>query len=173
MDKPFFIKMFDYNFWTHHKVWDCVLRLTDEQFQRPLDYSVGSIQNQCVHVLATEMMWFNVFMTGIAAVPQLGVSPPRRAIQACWDDVEDQVQVYLRTLDQAELEREVKPHFWEDSRPAIRVCDAMMQVLNHSTDHRAQILAGLHSLGVQTVEQDLLNYLFAKKRQNHSAPMPV
>lgn len=171
MDKPFFIKLFDYNFWTHHKVWDCVLRLTDEQFKQPLDYSIGSIQNQCVHTLATEMMWFSVFATGVAETPQLGISPTRRAIQACWDDVEDQVQVYLRTLTRAELEREVKPRFWDDNRPPIRVCDAMMQVINHSTDHRAQILAGLHSLGVQTVEQDLLNYLFAKKRQNQFTPI--
>lgn len=117
------------------------------------------------------MMWFSVFATGVAETPQLGISPTRRAIQACWDDVEDQVQVYLRTLTRAELEREVKPRFWDDNRPPIRVCDAMMQVINHSTDHRAQILAGLHSLGVQTVEQDLLNYLFAKKRQNQFTPI--
>ncbi len=170
MDKDFFIELFDYNFWTHQKVWDCVLQLTDAQFEAELDYSIGSIQKQCVHTMSTELMWFSVFLTGKAVLPGLGDSPTRDAIQDCWDEVEDKVKAYLKVLTPAELERRVKPRFWDHTRPSIRVRQAMMQVLNHSTDHRAQILAGLYHLGVPTVEQDLLNYLFAKQRQQQYVP---
>jgi uncharacterized damage-inducible protein DinB len=38
-----------------------------------------------------------------------------------------------------------------------------VQVINHSTDHRAQMLAGLHRLGAPTVGQDLLDYLFMQQ----------
>jgi uncharacterized damage-inducible protein DinB len=34
-----------------------------------------------------------------------------------------------------------------------------MQVINHSTDHRAQTLAMLHHLGAPTIGQDFLAYL--------------
>ncbi|PJF26553.1 MAG: hypothetical protein CUN52_15675 [Phototrophicales bacterium] len=43
------------------------------------------------------------------------------------------------------------------------VRDALVQVANHSTDHRAQTLAGLHQLGATTVEQDYLFYLWEKE----------
>jgi uncharacterized damage-inducible protein DinB len=34
---------------------------------------------------------------------------------------------------------------------------------NHSTDHRAQTLAGLHKLGAPTVGQDYLNFCWEKR----------
>jgi|GEM_PF-3398989 len=41
--------MYDYTYWAHRLVWDkSILALTDEQFTRPLDYSMGSIHHQIV-----------------------------------------------------------------------------------------------------------------------------
>jgi uncharacterized damage-inducible protein DinB len=37
-----------------------------------------------------------------------------------------------------------------------------LHVINHGTDHRAQILAMLNQLGGETVEQDLIFYLREK-----------
>jgi uncharacterized damage-inducible protein DinB len=36
--------------------------------------------------------------------------------------------------------------------------DSLMQILNHSTDHRAQILSLIHQLGGATIAQDLIFY---------------
>ena len=46
--------MFDYHYQAHHRVWNCIVQLTDEQFQQDLNYSIGSLHRQCVHVLGVE-----------------------------------------------------------------------------------------------------------------------
>ena len=38
--------------------------------------------------------------------------------------------------------------------------EVLLHMVNHGTDHRAQILARLHELGAETVEQDLMLYLW-------------
>jgi uncharacterized damage-inducible protein DinB len=52
VDKIFFRTLFEYTFWMDRQVWDCVLTLTDEQFDEPLDYSIGSIRKHCVHTMS-------------------------------------------------------------------------------------------------------------------------
>jgi len=39
------------------------------------------------------------------------------------------------------------------------VAETLLHVVNHGTDHRAQILAMLHGMGAPTVAQDLLFYM--------------
>lgn len=165
MDKDYLIRLFDYNFWAHRRVWDCVMQLTDEQFKHERDYSIGSIYIHCLHTMAVEHWWFHFMKTGELDFFEPEDYPHRIAIRARWDTVEADIRAYLEALTPAELEREVRPPFWEDGRQPIKVWEAIFQVLNHSTDHRAQILAELHTLGAPTVGQDFLDYLFAKQEE--------
>ena len=73
------------------------------------------------------------------------------------------IRAYLDHLTPEELAREVRPEFWPRGRRPIKVYQAITQVTFHSTDHRAQMLAGLHRLGAPTVGQDLLDYLFMQQ----------
>jgi uncharacterized damage-inducible protein DinB len=43
--------------------------------------------------------------------------------------------------------------------------EILAHVVNHGTDHRAQILSLLFQLGAPTVEQDLILYLWEQKDQ--------
>jgi uncharacterized damage-inducible protein DinB len=70
------------------------------------------------------------------------------------------IRAYLDRLTDEELARLVKPSFWEADQPPIRVWEAILQVFNHSTDHRAQIGAALHKVGGPTTPQDFLFYHF-------------
>ncbi|MBZ0291215.1 MAG: DinB family protein [Anaerolineae bacterium] len=74
MDKTCFCTLFTYTFWANRQVWDCVMTLTDAQFDEPLDYSVGSIHVQCVHMMAVEYWWSYFIQHGEAAA--LGRSRP-------------------------------------------------------------------------------------------------
>ncbi len=165
MDKIFFRTLFEYTFWANRQVWDCVMTLTDEQFDESLDYSIGSIRNHCVHVASVEYWWPYFLEHG--KMPDLepeeveayyDAATPRSVIRERWDEIERGVLTYLDTLTPEELQREVKPPHWEEDQRPARVWEALLQVANHSTDHRAQILAGLHRLGAPTVGQDYLNY---------------
>lgn len=162
MDKDFFIDLYLYNFWANRRVWDCIMTLTDEQFFRELSYSIGSIHMQVAHMLAVEAWWFHFLQTGVVEFIREEDLMSRDIIRKQWDMTEERVMAYLNTLTNDELARKVLPPFWEN-KPAITVRDALVQVANHSTDHRAQTLAGLHQLGATTVEQDYLFYLWEKE----------
>jgi uncharacterized damage-inducible protein DinB len=44
--------------------------------------------------------------------------------------------------------------------------ELLIHVVNHATDHRAQILAMLHHhFGVKTIEHDMIFYLIGSSRQ--------
>lgn len=155
--------MCDYNFWANRQVWECVKQLTDEQFLQELDYSHGSIYLQSLHIMSVESWWFHFLKTGELVFLEPEDYPDRASISLEWDHVETEVRAYLNTLTAQELEREVRPEFWEEGQQPIKVWEAIFQVLNHSTDHRAQILSGLKQLNAPTIGQDFLDYLFAKQ----------
>lgn len=161
MDKAYFQELYDYNYWGHHQVWQCLMQLSEAQFRQVLAYSIGSLYTHCVHVISVEYWWFRFLKEGDLVFIDDDPLKTRRDIRAKWNEVEAYVRAYLDTLDEAELKREVLPPFWEDKQP-VRVWQAILQVANHGTDHRSQMLAGLHKLGGPTIEQDYLNYIFEK-----------
>lgn len=160
MNRDYFIELYDYTDWANRKVWDCVLQLSEDDFRKPLDYSVGSIFEQCVHTMAVESWWLHFLYTGeLHFISNLDDYPDRSSIRTKWDEVSATNRAYLLTLTDEELQRHVKPEFWDENEVAITVAQALCQVANHSTDHRAQILAMLHKLHAPTVGQDFLDYL--------------
>ncbi|HRF95508.1 MAG TPA: DinB family protein [Aggregatilineales bacterium] len=162
MDKDFFIDLYLYNFWANMRVWECIEELSDEEFFRELSYSIGSIHSQIMRTLSVEAWWFRFLQTGIVQFIDEKDLTNRDIILKQWVETEKQVMAYLNTLTTEELNRKVLPPFWEN-KPAITVRDALVQVANHSTDHRAQTLSGLHQLGATTIEQDYLFYLWEKE----------
>jgi uncharacterized damage-inducible protein DinB len=163
MDKQYFIALYDYNFWAHRRVWNCVMQLSEEQYNYPLDYSIGSIYIQTLHTMAVEHWWFHFLCEGTLNFLEEADFPSRPTIRTQWDQTEAYIRAYLDTLTTKEMNREVMPPFWEN-KPAIKVWEAITQVANHSTDHRAQTLAGLHRLGAPTLGQDYLDYIFDKQK---------
>lgn len=163
MDTAYFQDLYRYNFWANRRVWACIEPLTDEQFIRNMGHSHGSLRVQCIHVMGVEWWWFRFLETGIVTFLDRGDYPTRAAVRAKWDEVEEIVIAYLETITAQDLEREVRPEVWEESRQPIKLWQALIQVVNHSTDHRAQMLASIHHLGGETVGQDYLHYLFEQQ----------
>ncbi|MBZ0289794.1 MAG: hypothetical protein K8I30_19385, partial [Anaerolineae bacterium] len=81
--------------------------------------------------------------------------------KAMWDVLRVATLDYIESLDQAQLD-EIVP--WELPARNIQAhnprWEILLQVANHGTDHRAQILAMLHTqFGARTVEQDLILFV--------------
>ena len=161
MNKAMFQQLYDYNYWANRKLWECVMTLTEEQYRQHIDFSMGSICVQCVHIMAVEHWWFHFLKTGeLDFIPEEDLGLPREEIRQQWDAVEQNVRAYLDTITPEELEREVKPPFWDDDEAPVKVWQALLQVANHGTDHRAQTMAMLHTqFNAPTFGQDILSYL--------------
>jgi uncharacterized damage-inducible protein DinB len=163
MDASGFRDLYAYTFWADRQMWACVERMSEEQFSQDLDYSRGAVRDQCIHIMGVEFWWPHFLQTGELRFLDARDYPTRASIRAQWDDTEREVTAYVSGLTPPELEREVRPDAWDAEDAPIKLWQALLQVANHSTDHRAQVLAGLKTLGAPTFEQDYLNYIFAMR----------
>jgi uncharacterized damage-inducible protein DinB len=150
--------MVDYHHALYDKLWDSIMLVTDEQFAEPLAYSRGSIRDQMVHVANTDARW----LRGLQEDPtarSLRFDPAeygtRERALALWEEVSAELAAYVSDLD-----RQAVAHILAGI--GAPVWQVLLHVVNHGTDHRAQILRALYDLGVPTFDQDLILYLRAK-----------
>ncbi len=159
MNADVFRQVYDYHFTENRKIWDSyIIPLTQEQFIQQIDYSVGSVQNQVIHLVNVDDVWFS---------PLRGFEVPEwlepddfedwKTILAPWDSVEQRIRDYLATLRDDMLFD--KP-FPEGEDEDLILWQVLFHVVNHGTDHRAQLLRLLSDLGVDTGPQDFVFYAY-------------
>lgn len=152
--------LFQYNYEMHQRVWACIDHLSDELFVEETDYSLRSVRNQMVHVMSVDERWL-ARVRGEPLPPRLVAAdfPTRTAVRSYWDAVEGRMRAYISTVDDAALQVMCQYDMPQrGGRKATLVWQILAHVVNHGTDHRAQVLALLHHFGAPTLEQDLMLY---------------
>jgi uncharacterized damage-inducible protein DinB len=160
MNADAFRHFYDYHFTENRKIWDrYVTQLSDEQFTQKVSYSHGSVRDQILHLIDVEDVWFSE-LRGIEPSEPL---PPaalddRQKIREQWDSVEQSVRKYLAELsDDMLFDTPIREP--DEDRDLI-VWQVLLHVVNHGTDHRAQLLRSLNDLGVETKSQDYIFYVY-------------
>jgi uncharacterized damage-inducible protein DinB len=171
MDVTHWQELFDYNFWANRRVWACVIAVDQALFDKPLPGDRPSLMAQCIHILSVESWWIHFLQTGVVEFVDDEQFHTQEEVRAVWDQVEANVGTYLAQLTPDELTRTVRPTFWQDPW-SVQAWQGMMQVLNHSTDHRAQLLDSIREFGGPTEEQDYLSYLHERARAAHERGIP-
>jgi uncharacterized damage-inducible protein DinB len=159
MNADAFRHFYAYHAAANRKIWDTgVMALTQEQFTQPVNYSHGSIRDQIVHLVSVDDTWF-CGLSG-ADIPE-PLEPAdfddRDLLRAQWDAVEQRMRDYLTGLQDEVLF--TKP-FAEGEDENLIVWQVLLHVVNHGTDHRAQILRALHDWGIKTQWQDYIFYVY-------------
>ena len=160
MNAQAFHHFYDYHFSENRKIWDnYVAQLSYEQFTQVVGYSHGSVRDQVVHLMSVDEIWFNE-LRGIEPSEPF---PPadfddREIIREHWDGIEQSVREYLAELrDDMLFDKPIKEP--DEDRDLI-VWQVLVHVVNHGTDHRAQLLRLLNDLGVKTRSQDYIFYVY-------------
>lgn len=157
MNADAFRRYYDYHFAENRKTMLYIDSLSQEQFTQPVDYSLGSVRNQIVHLINVDAAWFGDLRG--SEIPDLldaDHADDPNAIRAYLDSVEQQMRDYLSNLwDEMLFE---KPLQGEDKD--LVLWQVLLHVVNHGTDHRAQILRALSDLGVKTGPQDYIFYVY-------------
>jgi uncharacterized damage-inducible protein DinB len=159
MNADAFRHFFDYHFSENRTIWDKYIPLlSDEQFTQNVGYSHGSVRNQIVHLMSVDDTWFSG-LRGVEIPDSLDPATlvDRNGIRTHWDAVEHRMLDYLSRLQDDMLFE--KP-FAEGEDKDLIVWQVLLQVANHGTDHRAQLLRLLNDLGVKTVSQDYIFYAY-------------
>lgn len=159
MNANAFRHLYGYHVAENRKLWNYVTQLSHEQFTRHVDYSHGSVRDQVVHLMDVDEAWFSELQGVQPSEPLPSVDgDDREIIRAHWDKVEQMMRYYLDELrDDMLFTKPIKEP--EEDKDLI-VWQALLHVVNHGTDHRAQILRLLNDLGVETKYQDYIFYVY-------------
>jgi uncharacterized damage-inducible protein DinB len=157
MNANAFRHFYDYHFAENRKIWDrYVSQLSHEQFIQPAVYSHGSVRDQLVHLMQVDEAWFGDLGAETHESPTPGFQD-RESIRAHWDRVEQSMRAYLANLRDDMLFDQ--PLQGEDKD--LLLWQVLLHVVNHGTDHRAQLLRLLNDLGIKTEYQDYIFYTYA------------
>lgn len=159
MNADSFRQFYDYHFSINREIWDAyVMSLPQELFTQNSDYSIGSVRNQIVHLINVDNAWFSE-LRGIDDFDELdAATDDKQLIRAHWDTVERDMRAYLAGLrDDMLMEKPISEP--EEDRDLV-LWQVLLHVVNHGTDHRAQLLRLLNDLGVKTGPQDYIFYVF-------------
>ena len=171
MNADAFRHFFNYHFSENRNIWDkYITPLSEEQFTESASYSHGSVRNQVVHLMSVDDTWFSG-LRGIEIPDALDPASfvDRNSIRVRWDAVEQRMRAYLAELRDDMLFE--KP-FAEGEDKDLIVWQVLLQVGTHGTDHRAQLLRLLNDLGVQTVSQDYIFYVYDHPVESRKASSP-
>jgi uncharacterized damage-inducible protein DinB len=159
MNADAFRHFYEYHFTENRKIWDtCILSLSYEQFTQNVSYSHGSVRNQIVHLMNVDDLWFRELRDlEFSDYPSPTSMDDRNIIRAHWDGVEVNMRDYLALLQDDMLFE--KPIVLEEDKNLI-VWQVLLHVVNHGTDHRAQLLRILHDFGVKTESQDYIFFVY-------------
>jgi uncharacterized damage-inducible protein DinB len=160
MNANAFRHFYDYHFSENRKIWDTyITSLSYEQFTQNVDYSHGSVRDQIVHLMSVDEAWFSG-LRGVEIPESLDPAngDDRNIIRAHWDGVEQDMRGYLARLrDDMLFEKPIEEP--EEDKDLI-LWQVLLHVVNHGTDHRAQLLRLLNDLGVKTASQDYIFYVY-------------
>ena len=147
MNASAFQHLYDYHFAMNRHLWDLAAQLPDVAFDQEGPYSHGSVRHQLMHLLAVDEGWFtglrnDPWPEDIAPGAPLP-TPARDEIRERWDDVERRMREYLDGLRDEALGE----HPWAEGEDKdLRLWEVLFHVVNHGTDHRAQVLRQLADL---------------------------
>ena len=163
MTPALFQRLFDYHYARLRAVWESIMQLSEAQFVQEVAYSHGSLRNQIVHLIDDDLSWI-LRIEGKQHQP-LNADDliSRDAVFAEFVKIESYVATFIATLDEVTLNKNLvwQPPMTMHSH-TVSGREILLHVINHGTDHRAQILRILHDLGAPTFDQDYMGYLVQK-----------
>jgi uncharacterized damage-inducible protein DinB len=144
---------YQHNAWANARVFGAAARLTEEQLEEAMPGIYGGVHATARHLVEVED-GFLALITRDATRERL----PEMRLDELTDVLANRDQRFIElvtSLDDGALEqRFFIPWFKREAR----VGDGLLQVLNHSTEHRADLASALTRLGIETPPVDYIMF---------------
>lgn len=159
--------------WAGQQVLEMCAQLTDEQRQRDLGASHGSLLKTILHMYFSERVWLRRLTTdALPPLEEIGspqnfedISPdPSFAdLQQKWPVVWREYSRWLDAMDDESLSHELSASMASGGEFRFTRWELVVHAVNHSTLHRGQVIGMLRALGIQPVNLDIFSYYCVRR----------
>jgi len=145
--------MFSHNLWANLRLLERCAELDSEQLDATMSGGFGSIRDTLQHIVTSELSYFSRISTGQPSRQSKG--------ELTISEMLESVQMTGSGL--IEWATKVKPDDtvlldWRGTPRQVPKTIILTQVINHATEHRAQIMAILTQLGIEPPALDSWTY---------------
>ena len=146
-----------YTIWADRQILQAVAELPEEDLVRETGTSFGSVLGTLAHVLGAEQLWLSRFLgVPLERLPSQEDFPTCEALRASFEDFWPQLEFFLASLKEEQLEAEFTWTSLEGETRTAPFRQVLLHVVNHSSYHRGQVVAQLRQLGHQPPSTDLV-----------------
>ena len=147
--------IFRHNLWANVNLFEICSRLSEEQLRSTVIGVYGSIFDTLEHIANAERSYWHRLMTGKPYRPPEDAPKPTvvellESIRLSGEGLID-IAPRVQSKDVVEVN-------WDGTPRKIPSAVILAQVINHATEHRAQIMVMLTQLGIQPPELDSWAY---------------
>lgn len=158
-------RLYRYNTWATGRVLDAAERLTPEQLHAPGQAGHGSVRDTLLHVLATHHGWLQWWDGSLTAEEAYNLHqdpaefPDVAALRQFLARIDAQTWAFVSGLEGDEPGRVYAWELPDGRRWELSLWGMLLHIVNHSTQHRAEVAAMLTGLGHSPGDLDLIFYL--------------
>ena len=147
--------LFSHNLWANLRLLEVCAELSHEQLEATITGTFGSIQDTLQHIVLAEKSYFSRVSTGQPyrrpeGAPPLTIAEMIESVRATGSGFIEWAPK-VQAADTVQID-------WEGTPRAVPKTIILTQVINHATEHRAQIMAILTELGLQPPDLDSWTY---------------
>ena len=150
-------ELFKYNDWGRDRLMPLVVKLDDEQLDRPFEMGGGSLRKTMWHLFGAEWSWLQRWQ---GHSPKHGECPRDFAtmndLWEQWRRTAAERNLFLDSLSDGDLLRRVTYTNLRGEVNTFCLGHMLLHICNHGTHHRAQAVNMLRHLGVPPPQMDLL-----------------
>ena len=151
--------LYNYNSWANARILDAVAKVPAERFTTA---SLGAcnLRDTLEHILVTGSVW-RLRWQGIVpeSVEFPDDFPTLESVCACWREEDQQLDAFLATLSDADLDRPVTYQRDDGERITRTLWYLLLHVVNHGTQHRSELALLLTALGHSPGDLDLIVFV--------------
>jgi len=154
--------LFSHHLWANLRLLERCAALNDEQLNATVPGAYGSIHDTLQHIVTAEQSYFSRISTG-----QLYRRPkdaPPMTIAEMIETVRTTGTGLIEWAPKVQANDTITLNWWDDTVREVPKSIILTQVINHATEHRAQIMAILTELGIESPDLQSWQYFDEQDR---------
>jgi uncharacterized damage-inducible protein DinB len=155
------VALYKYNDWANRRILTATAKLTPDQFLAETGLSWGSVRDVLVHTLGAEWIWRMRLQHGAAPTEMMKPIdfPTYDALVKRWWQEQVELTAYVAGLLDDEVNRPVLYRTTKGQVYEAVLWQILAHVVNHGTQHRAEVGHVLTSYGCSPGDIDLIMFV--------------